>query len=221
MTDTTERVPTEPGTKWVRGYSNGRKVVDTRAVQLVWTHPYYPTWLFPAADVDDDFAAREATAITNHDDLPDHVSIRWDAIDHWFEEDVEVFVHARDPHKRVDALASSRHVRVSIDGTVIADTHKPTILFETGLPSRYYLPPTDVRLDLLTPSDTTTGCPYKGFASYWTATIDGTEHPDIVWSYPTPLPESEAVGGLMCFYNEKVDIEIDDVAQERPKTQFS
>jgi uncharacterized protein (DUF427 family) len=109
---------------------------------------------------------------------------------------------------------------VSIDGTVVADTHKPTILFETGLLARYYLPPTDVRLDLLTPTDTTTGCPYKGVASYWTATIEGTEHSDIVWSYPTPLPESEPVAGLMCFYNEKVDIEIDGVAQERAQTHF-
>lgn len=220
MTDTTERARIEPGTKWVRGYSKGRKVVDTRVVQLVWTHPYYPTWFFPVADVDEAFAAGATAATEIHDDLPDHVSIRWDAIDHWFEEDVEVFVHPRDPYSRIDALASSRHVRVSIDGTVVADTHKPTILFETGLLARYYLPPTDVRLDLLTPTDTTTGCPYKGVASYWTATIEGTEHPDIVWSYPTPLPESEPVAGLMCFYNEKVDIEIDGVAQERAQTHF-
>ena len=120
MTDTSERVRTEPGTKWVRGYSNGRKVVDTRAVQLVWTHPYYPTWFFPVADVDVNFAARVAETTTTHDDLPDHLAIRWDALDHWFEEDVEVFVHPRDPYSRIDALASSRHVRVSIDGTVVA-----------------------------------------------------------------------------------------------------
>lgn len=221
MTDTSERVRREAGTKWVRGYSNGRKVVDTRTVQLVWTHPYHPTWFFPVADVDVDFAERVAETTTTHDDLPDHLAIRWDALDHWFEEDVEMFVHPRDPYSRIDALASSRHVRVSIDGTMVADTHKPTILFETGLPPRYYLPPTDVRLDLLTPTDTTTACPYKGTASYWTATIDGTEHPDIVWGYSTPLRESEPVAGLMCFYNEKVDIEIDGVAQDRAETHFA
>ena len=221
MTQTTEAVRVEPATKWVRGYSAGRKVVDSRSVQLVWLHPYYPTWYFPIDDIDADFAATGAVRSRTVDEIPDHVSIRWDAVDHWFEEDVEVFIHPRDPYTRIDALQSARHVKVSIDGTVVADTTRPVILFETGLPPRYYVPRTDVRLELLTPTDTSTGCPYKGFASYWTVTIDGTEHPDIVWSYPTPLPESEPVAGLMSFYDERVDIEIDGVLQDRPRTKFS
>ncbi|MFQ5558589.1 MAG: DUF427 domain-containing protein [Acidimicrobiales bacterium] len=206
----------EPNPKWIRAVLDGRTVVDSRAVKFVWERPYYPSWYVPAGDVHDpSLPTKEIEA------LPDHVRVRWDAVDHWFEEDVEVFVHPRDPHTRVDALASSRQVRVIIEGTTVAESTRPTILFETGLPRRFYLPPTDVRLDLLTPTDTTTACPYKGWASYWTATIDGVEHPDVVWSYRTPLPESRTVAGLMCFFDEKVDVEVDGVAQDRPRTPFS
>lgn len=221
MTDTTEDVRIEQSPKWVRGYRDGQKLVDSRAVQLVWTHPYYPTWFFPSGDVAAEMTGDGAVTASAYTSLPDHVTIRFDALDHWFEEDVEVFVHARDPYTRIDALASSRHVSISIGGTVVADSHKPTILYETGLPPRYYLPPTDVKLDLLTATDNSTACPYKGVASYWTVTVAGEEHRDVVWSYATPLPESEAVAGLMCFYNEKVDIEIDSVVEDRPKTHFT
>ncbi len=202
----------EASDKWIRGVVDGRTVVDSRAVQLVWTHPYYPAWYVPAADVSD-----TSLPTTSIDELPDHVCVDWDAVDHWFEEDVEVFVHPRDPYKRIDALASSRHVRVSIDGTVVADTRKPTILYETMLPPRYYIPPTDVRLDLLVRTDTASGCPYKGFAHYWDVVIDGVRHADVAWGYRTPLPESEAIAGLVCFYDERVDIEVDGVPLARPE----
>jgi uncharacterized protein (DUF427 family) len=144
----------EPNPRWIRGIRDGVTVINSRATKFVWTHPYYPAWYIPAEDVED-----SALPSTTLDELPHHVSIDWDTMDHWFEEDVEVFVHPRDPHKRIDALASSRHVTVRIDGTVVADSWKPVILYETLLPQRYYLPPTDVRLDLLTPTDTETACP--------------------------------------------------------------
>lgn len=218
MTEALSQTRIEPAPKWVRGYTGGRKVVDSRSVKLVWTHPHYPTWFFPVAHVDEALAGAEDTVTIA--DLPEHVSPRWEAVDRWFEEEVEVFVHPRSPYTRVDALPSSRHVEISIDGTVVADSNRPTILFETGLPTRFYLPATDVRFELLTPTDTTTACPYKGLASYWTVTIDGNEHRDVVWSYRTPLPESEAIAGMLCFFDERVDVEVDGVAQHRPRTEF-
>jgi uncharacterized protein (DUF427 family) len=109
----------------------------------------------------------------------------------------------------VDILSSSRHVRVVVDGTTLADTVKPTLLFETGLPVRYYLPKTDVQMSLLTPSDRVTRCPYKGQAEYWSLR-DG-DRPDVAWSYRTPLPESQKIAGLICFYQDKVDVYVDDI----------
>ena len=208
--------PTEPGLKWIRGKNGDRTVVDTRNVKLVWEHQYFPAWFIPTSDVLD-----KTLPTTTIDELPDHVKVEWDAVEHWFEEDVEVTVHPRDPYSRIDALKSSRHVVVRIDGTIVADSHNPTILFETGVPARYYLPPDDVRLDLLTPGELSTGCPYKGTARYWSVSIDGTDHPDIVWGYDDPLPESAPVKGLMCFYNEKVDLEIDGERIDRAVTHFA
>ena len=155
------------------------------------------------------------------EELRDLVRLEWDAMDTWFEEDVQVHVHPRNPYARVDVLASSRHVWVLVDGEVVADSVHPTILFETNLPPRYYLPQTDVDMTKLTPTDTETGCPHKGFAHYWTVTTATGSHEDLAWGYRTPLPESLGIGGLVCFYNEKVDMEIDGVAVERPRTHFS
>ena len=103
----------------------------------------------------------------------------------------------------------------------IAESHQPRILFETGLPPRYYLPLTDVRLDLLRPSDTRTHCPYKGTAAYWSVDAGGTVHEDLVWTYRTPLPESQKIAGLACFYDEHVDLYVDGELQDRPRTPFS
>jgi uncharacterized protein (DUF427 family) len=142
-------------------------------------------------------------------------------MDHWFEEDEEVFVHARDPYTRIDIVPSSRKVRVAVDGETVAETTNASFLFETNLPTRYYIPKTDVRMGLLAPTDKVTSCPYKGSARYWNlATASGT-HDDLVWGYDAPLPESQKIMGMVSFYNEKVDIYVDDELQERPKTKFS
>jgi uncharacterized protein (DUF427 family) len=154
-------------------------------------------------------------------ELADYVAFYWDKADAWFEEDDEVFVHPRDPYHRVDVLRSSRHVQVLIAGQVVADSHRPSLLFETGLPTRYYLPKLDVRQDLLTPSPTRTRCPYKGEAVYWSAEIDGKRHEDVVWGYPTPIPEIPKIENLVSFYNEHVDIVLDGVHLERPTTKWS
>ena len=149
------------------------------------------------------------------------VRLDWDAMESWLEEDEEVYTHPRDPHTRVDILGSSRRVRVLLEGTVLADSTGPRMLLETGLPVRYYLPRSHVRMDLLEPSDTVTHCPYKGTARTWSVRLGDALHEDLAWSYPTPLPESQKIAGLICFYNEKLDIELDGVAQERPSTKFS
>jgi uncharacterized protein (DUF427 family) len=121
----------------------------------------------------------------------------------------------------VDILASSRHVRVEVDGVTVADSDRPRILFETGLPPRYYLPLPDIRAELLIPSGTQTHCPYKGTAGYWSVDAGHGVHHDLVWIYRAPLPESQKIAGLACFYNEKVDIYLDGELQQRPRTHFS
>ena len=156
-----------------------------------------------------------------HAPLKDYIAFYWDKLDAWFEEDQEVFVHPRDPHKRVDAMPSSRHVRIVVDGETIAETRRPHLLFETGLPTRYYIPETDVRLELLEKSDATTQCPYKGRAVYWSVRAGGTVHKDLVWSYQFPIPECPKIAQLMAFYNEKLDIYVDGELQARPKTNWS
>lgn len=137
--------------------------------------------------------------------LADHISLDWNAMDAWFEEDEQIFCHPRDPYVRIDCLKSSRHVEVFLAGEKIAESHRPVLLFETGLPVRYYLPREDVRLEWLTPSSTETMCPYKGTASYFGARIDGKDYPDVVWSYLSPIPECAKIEELLCFHHERVD----------------
>jgi uncharacterized protein (DUF427 family) len=152
--------------------------------------------------------------------LRETVRLEWGAMDEWLEEDEPVYTHPRDPYTRVDILASSREVRVELDGVTLAQSQSPRILFETGLPPRYYLPISDLRMDLLRPSSTTTHCPYKGTAGYRTVEIEGRRYEDVVWFYRAPLPESQKIAGLACFYNERVDLYVDGVLQERPRTHF-
>jgi uncharacterized protein (DUF427 family) len=154
-------------------------------------------------------------------DIKGYVAFYWNKMDAWYEEDDEVFVHARDPYHRVDVLNSSRHVQVVIDGETVADTQRPRLLFETGLPTRYYIPKLDVRLDLLEPTDTTTRCPYKGVASYWSVRVGDQVVKDIVWGYPAPIPECSKIENLLCFFNEKVDIYVDGELMQRPRSPWS
>src|SRR6266545_4472552 len=154
-------------------------------------------------------------------DIKGHVAFYWNRMDAWYEEDDEVFVHARDPYHRVDVLNSSHHVRVEVGGETLADTRRPRLLFETNLPVRYYIPKADVRMDLLEPSDTVTSCPYKGRASYWSAQVGETAVKDVSWSYPAPIPECPKIEQLVAFFNERVDLYVDDELQPRPKTPWS
>ncbi len=157
----------------------------------------------------------------NGGDISSLVAFDWNKMDSWFEEDSEVFVHARDPYHRVDVVESSRHIEISVNGVKVADSHRPMMLFETGLPTRYYLPKADVRLDLLERTDLHTACPYKGTADYWSVRTEQGVAENIVWGYETPIPETPKIAGLLCFYDEKVDVTIDGVKQERPRTKWS
>ncbi|MEU7472420.1 DUF427 domain-containing protein [Streptomyces sp. NPDC044984] len=161
------------------------------------------------------------------DDLSGYIAFAWfgrtdTGLDHWYEEDEEIFVHPRDPHKRVDAMPSSRRVRVEIEGTVVADSANPVLLFETSLPTRYYLPREDVRLDLFEATDHSTRCPYKGTAdAYWSWRGGGAVPPHIVWSYSDPLPAVAVIKDRLAYYNEAVDLTVDGERLPRPVTPFS
>ena len=151
-----------------------------------------------------------------------YVAFYWNTMDTWYEEDEQVFGHARDPYKRVEILPSSRHVRVVLGGETIAETHSPRLLLETGGPTRYYLPEQDVQMEWLQASETTTRCPYKGQASYWSARVGASVFKDIVWSYRAPLPACSPIEGLLCFLHERVDaIYVDEELLPKPITPWS
>ena len=241
----------EPVRRRVRVMLGGVTVADSKKVMLLLENRRLAVYYFPASDVrldlfvptdfksphpgkgeasfysikvGDRIAQKAAWRYLQPErpDFKDYVAFYWDKMDAWFEEDDEVFVHPRDPYHRVDVLNSSRHVKVVVGGEVVAETTRPRLLFETGLPTRYYIPKLDVRLDLLTPTTTSTRCPYKGKASYWTVKVDGKEFPDIVWGYPAPIPECPKIENLLCFYDEKVDaVYVDGELQTRPVTPWS
>jgi uncharacterized protein (DUF427 family) len=153
--------------------------------------------------------------------LAGHMAFYWNKVDEWYAEDEQLFGHPRDPYARIDVYPTSRRVRVSVDGQVIADSVRAKALFESNLPTRWYLPRDDVRLELLESSDKQTRCAYKGLASYWHVRIGETVHEDLAWTYPQPQHDAEPVRDLICFFDEHVDVEIDGELQERPVTQWS
>lgn len=235
------RVRVERSAKRVRTYLGGHLVADTIRPLLVWEVPYYPTYYLPAADVVAELVptgdsshspsrgdaehltvrvgdAESRGAAVRYPDSPieelrDHVRFDWGAMDAWFEENEEVFTHARSPYARIDILPTSRHVRVALDDTVLAESTGAHALYETGLPPRWYVPRVDVRMDLLAPSDTVTHCPYKGDAEHLTARIGDAEVKDVAWSYPSPLPESTRIAGLVAFYDDRVEVTVDGERQ--------
>jgi uncharacterized protein (DUF427 family) len=245
MTERRGLVRTEPSHKRLRILLGGQVVVDTDDALYVWESPHYPQYYVPMKDfaagalTPSGTKTRSpsrgaATYFTVHggekeavdaawtfvdspiEALRDRLRFDWDAMDAWFEEDEEIFVHPRDPATRVQILPSSRHVTVAVDGVVIADSTRPTFLHETGLPRRTYMPKLDVRMDLMVPTARETGCPYKGTARYWSLLTPHGEHTDIAWSYPTPLRESAGIAGLVAFYDNRVDLTIDGKLQPRP-----
>ena len=153
--------------------------------------------------------------------LAGYVAFYWNKMDEWLEEDEPAIVHARDPYHRVDVLDTSRHVRVSVSGEVVADTTRAKVIFETGLPPRWYIPHEDVDSDVLVESEHTTGCAYKGFASYKSARVGGELEDDVAWFYPEPRGDAMRVRDYVCFFNERVDLYVDGELQERPASPWS
>jgi uncharacterized protein (DUF427 family) len=225
----------EPTARWIRVRLGRTLIADsTRAQLLNQIGPRrLPTYFLPLDDVrpgalvdetDEGWSVhggrrrvdRGAYKNTEFPELAGHVTFSWDELD-WYEEDEQVFAHARPPNHRVDSIRSSRRVEVYIKGERIANSTRPVVLFETGLPTRFYLPYEDLRMDLLTASNTVSYCPYKGRARYWSH----PEVPDAAWSYPDPIPENPKIRDLVSFYNEKVDVVIDGVPAERPDSPFA
>jgi uncharacterized protein (DUF427 family) len=234
----------EPTPKRIRALAGDETVADSREAIIVWeAGRAVPAYAFPDAHVRRDLLADSANPLPDahgggarfftltagdepsenaawryaDPDLAGHVAFSWEAMDRWLEEDEEVFGHPRDPWHRVDGRRASRHVRVELDGAVVADSRRPTVVFETGLPTRYYLPRDDVAMDRLTPTDTCTICAYKGFASYWSV----GEHKDVAWTYEEPFVDAPDIAGLVCFLNERTDLSVDGEPVERPSTQWS
>ncbi|KAI0319214.1 DUF427-domain-containing protein [Amylostereum chailletii] len=230
----------EDSPKRVRVLFGGQIIADSKAPKLVWEHSYYPHYYLPKADVTakylqnakqvdnhtvydlvvGDTIAEEAVAVHTDGDLSGLAKIAFDKAEAWFEEDERIYVHPKDPYKRIEILQSSRHVRVEVDGVEVANTTKPRLLFETGLPTRTYIPITDTRLDLLVPSDKTSSCPYKGTASYYDIDLPSGLKDGLVWWYKTPTLESAEIKGFVAFYDEKVDVWVDGVKVPRPESIF-
>ncbi len=239
----------EPVPRRVRAMLTGRTVLDTTRALYVWEWPNYPQYYVPLTDVDTSLlldeqrpqrlkrgtayrhglrvgeTTRPGAARVYRDDaaagLAGTVRFDWSALDAWYEEDEQVFVHPRNPYVRVDALRSSRPVRAQLDGVVLAETTSPVFVFETGLPTRYYIPRIDVDFDHLVPTDTVTECPYKGRTSgYWSVRAGGAVHSDLAWTYDFPTRQLLPIAGMIAFYNEKVDHVLDGRLLDRPSTHF-
>jgi uncharacterized protein (DUF427 family) len=240
----------EPVPRRIRATLGGQVVLDTTSALYVWEWPNYPQYYVPLTDVRGEFLVDEDhpqkvrrgqtrlhTLRVGELERPSAVRVyvespvpgvtgtarfEWAALDRWFEEDEEVFVHPRSPYNRVDALRSTRTVRIELDGVVLAESSSPVMVFETGLPTRYYLNQTEVHFDHLVETDTVTSCPYKGMTSqYWSVAFGDEVQADLAWSYDFPTRQLLPIAGLIAFYNEKVDVIVDGQRLERPATHFS
>ncbi|MGI8413829.1 MAG: DUF427 domain-containing protein [Solirubrobacteraceae bacterium] len=252
----------EPSPKRVRVEVGGETIADSTSVMLLHETGHQPIYYFPPQGVRTDLlepsdrrsrcpikgqASYHTIRVGEHvvengawyypDPLESAPPIKgliafyFNRMDRWLEEDEEITGHPRDPYHRIDVRRSVRQIRISLAGELLAQTRRARALFETGLPTRWYLPLEDVTAEL-EPSDTTTLCPYKGDASYYTvrpstagvvgdAAASAKAGEDLAWYYPDPLPDALPVKDLVCFLNEKVDIELDAAPQERPQSPWS
>ena len=239
----------EPVPRRIRATLGARTVLDTTRALYLWESPNYPQYYIPLADVDPDVLVDEqriqklsrgrarrhglrvGDVVRSHaarvytdeslSGLAGMVRFEWESLDAWFEEDEEVFVHPRNPYTRVDAIRSTRSVRIELDGVVLAESPSPVMMFETGLPTRYYLNRNETNFDHLIRTETVTSCPYKGKTSgYWSIRIRDTVHPDLAWAYDFPTRQLLPIAGMIAFYNERVDIVLDGQPLERPVTHF-
>lgn len=227
----------EPGSVRVRAYSSGVLVADADPPLLAWEHRFYPQYFFGPDEVQVELrpagpgrrsrslgpselfdvvvggrvlaGAAQRFPEASEGRLRDAMTLAWSAFDTWLAEEEVIHTHARDPYVRVDAMASGRHVRVVAGGQVVAESRRPVVLVQSGQPPRYYLPRVDVRMELLTRTETVSYCAYKGTAAYWTLTVGDLELTDVAWGYETPLREGLQIAGLVCFWPEKnKDLEV-------------
>lgn len=234
-----------PVPRRVRAFLGAHTLFDTVEARYVWEQPQYPQYYVPLADVDAQLLVDEereerqplgavrvhglrageetrpsAVRVFTEDAAPGLaglVRFDWAAPEAWFEEDERIFVHPRSPYTRVDALRSGRTVRVELEGVTLAESSSPVLVFETGLPTRYYLDRTDVDFSRLVPSETRTACPYKGRTSaYWSVRVNGHTHEDLAWCYDFPTRQLTPIAGLVCFYSERTDTYVDGRLLPRP-----
>jgi uncharacterized protein (DUF427 family) len=241
----------EPTPKRIRVVVGGETIADSSRAMLLQESGQQPVYYFPPEDVRSEFLEPsdrhthcpkkgDASYYTIHvgdqvidagawyypepleaaPAIKDLIAFYFNRMDQWLEEDEEIFGHPRDPYHRIDTRATGRHIRVLLDGELLAETSHAVGLFESNLPARWYLPREDVQAEL-GDSDTTTYCPYKGHASYFSVKLgDGELVKDLVWYYPDPLPGALQIAGLVCFFTERLDVELDGVLQERPESPW-
>jgi uncharacterized protein (DUF427 family) len=199
----------------VRALVGESVIVDSERTVLVHESGRLPRYAFPAADV--------SVEAELEPEVEGYVRVPWSRADRWLEEDDEIIVHAHDPYHRIEVLSSSRRVRVRIHGELLAESARPRILFETALPPRYYLSREDIRMEALEPVELRTGCAYKGWARYWDAVTSTGRVSAAAWSYPEPLREGEPIRDLLCFFQERpeIEVEVDEVVVESAPTTWS
>lgn len=229
--------------KWIRVYLGGKCIANSIDVKLVRESGQLPVYYFPQQDiemglltkvreesgksiwsitVEDTVTEESAWSYSNRPEIEDYIAFQWNKMDEWFEEDEQVYVHARDPFKRIDVIASSRAVEVNINGHTVAQTERPVLLFETGLPIRYYIPKIDVRQDLMVTGNKQTRCPYKGNAVHHSFQVEDEMFENIAWSYPFPTPEMSKIKNMVAFYHERLDdFIVNGERLEKAKTPWS
>lgn len=231
----------------IRARLGGETVVDSRRPRLLHESGRLPVLYFAEPDVRMDLlrpsetrdadelkgnarywsieaggrVVEDAAWSFDHPQLAGLIALRWDAMDEWLEEDEQAVKHPRDPFHRLDVRSTSRHVRVSLGSEVLAESQRTKLLFETSLPPRFYFPPEDVRRELLEPSEKQTVCAYKGAATHYSVRVGGDLEEDLVWTYEDPLHDAAGVRGMLAFYNEHVDLDVDGERWERPVTGWS
>jgi uncharacterized protein (DUF427 family) len=188
----------EPFRRRVTATKDGRTVVESERALLLHRPGQPPALAFPPDDVD-------GMATDDCVEAPGYVTVPWEAVGAWFEEDEQMFGHVRNPYHRVDSLRSHRPLRVEAAGTILVDTTETVVVYETALEPRLYVEPHHVRAPL-TVSATRTYCPYKGTATYWNVAVAGVVLADVAWSYEDPLPESAPLRRLVSFDDQKVSV---------------
>ncbi len=227
------RIRIEPTNRRIRARQGDREVADTTRARLLFVEGRHPEYVFDSRDIDIDLnvIATEVDEAGTFERIGDGgrryvdgpaaglVALDFETVDEWFEEDEQVLHRPRDPYRRVDVLESNRQVEVSIDGVVVAKTTTPRLVDETGLPPRWYIPPSDVDWSVLIPSNTTSACQYKGVASWWVFAVDPNRPlVDVAWSYEDPIPEAPKLAGFVSFLAEHdhVDVTVDGAAVAIP-----